>query len=82
MAHPDAEGIGRGWAFRLCDLGVGRGSLAVMFNMGLGCLCRVVHGVFVVPACQMRVVSCRFVFARFIVLCGFSVMPCRVFVML
>ena len=53
-----------------------------MFNMGLGCLCRVVHGVFVVTACQVRVVCCRFVLAGFMVLCGFFVMPGRVFVML
>jgi hypothetical protein len=58
---------------------VGRDSLAVIFDMRFGCFRRVVHCVFVVTTGQVCVVSCGFVFTRFMVLCGFFVVSCRVF---
>ncbi len=72
------------WCRVVCSnrLGVGGDGLAVIFNMGLGGLRRVVHGVFVVTACQVRVVCRGFVFARFVVLSGLLVVARRMFVML
>ncbi len=62
-------------------LGVYRtGRLAVMFDVSLGCFCCVVHRVLVVTASQVSMVSCGLMFARFMVLCGFLVVACRVFV--
>jgi hypothetical protein len=55
---------------------------AVIFNMGLGCFRSVVDGMLVVPVSEVCVVSCRLVFSRFVVLGGFLVVSCCVFVML
>jgi hypothetical protein len=53
-----------------------------MFDVGLGCFGCVVRCVLVVAVGQMCVVRGRFVFACFVMLCGFLVMARRVFVML
>jgi hypothetical protein len=66
----------------LNDLGRGWTGFAVSFNMGPGRFRRVMCCLLVVAVGQVRVVCCRFVFACFVVLCGFLVMSCRAFVML
>jgi hypothetical protein len=53
-----------------------------MFDVGLGCFGCVVRCMLVVAVGQVRVVCGGFVFACFVVLCGFLVMARRVFVML
>jgi hypothetical protein len=58
------------------------GSLAVMFDMCLGCFRCVVHCMLMVTVSQVRMMSCGLMFARFMVLCGFLVVPCRMFVVL
>jgi hypothetical protein len=61
---------------------VGRDGLAMIFDMRLGRFRSVVHCMFVVTACQVRMMCCCLMFARFVVFCGFLVVSCRVFVML
>jgi hypothetical protein len=52
-----------------------------MFDVGLGCFASMVHCVFVMAASQVRVMRRDFVFSRFVVLGGFLVMACGMFMM-
>jgi hypothetical protein len=61
---------------------VSRHGLAVVFDMGFGCFRSVVHGVFVVAAGQVGMMCRGLMFSRFMVLSGFLVVSCGVFVML
>ena len=54
----------------------------MIFNMCFGRFRSVVHCMFVVAASEVRVMRSRLVFSCFVVLGGFFVMACRVFVML
>lgn len=54
----------------------------MIFKVRLGCFCSMVHCMFVVAASYVRVMRCRLVSSCFVVLGGFLVMACRVFVML
>jgi hypothetical protein len=66
----------------LATLGVGRAGLAVVFYMCLRRFRSMMRGVLVVTMSQMRMVSCRFVIACFVVSCSFLVVSGRVFMML
>jgi hypothetical protein len=50
---------------------VGSAALAVMLHVGLGCFRRVMHRVLVMAMCQVRMMCCRFVTARFMMRCVF-----------
>jgi len=54
----------------------------MIFNMRLGRFRSMVHCMFVVAASDVRVMCFRLVLSCFVVLGGFLVMACRVFVML
>jgi hypothetical protein len=69
------------WALRPDELRSGRNCLAVIFDMRLGRFPCVVHRVFMVTTCQVRVMRCRLVSSCFVVLCGFLVVSSRVFMM-
>ena len=53
-----------------------------MLEMGLDRFRSVVDCVFVVTLGEVRMICCHLVFACFVVLSGFLVVSCRVFVML
>jgi hypothetical protein len=53
----------------------------VVFNVGLGGFPRKVHGVFMVPAGQVRVMCRGLVFSCFVVLGRFPVVSCSEFMM-
>jgi hypothetical protein len=60
----------------------GVGGLAVIFDMRFRCFSSMVHRVFVMTSGEMRMMRCRLVFSCFMMLCGFLVVSCRVFVTL
>ena len=54
----------------------------MIFNVRLGYFSSVMGRMFVVAACQLSVMSSRLMFAGFVVLGGFFVMSCRMFMVL
>ncbi len=55
---------------------------AIVFDVGLCRFRSMVHRVFVMTTGQVRVMGCCLVFSCFMVLCGFLMVSCRVFMML
>jgi hypothetical protein len=81
MRHERPEMRRAEWALRPNELGGGRNCLAVILDMRLGRFPCVVHRVFMVTTCQVRVMRRRLVSSCFVVLCGFLVVSSRVFMM-
>lgn len=54
----------------------------MVFDVRLGRFSGMVCGVMKMPLCRVRVMSCCFVVARFVVDCRFAMMPGSMFVML
>ncbi len=70
------------WAALPGKLGRGCFGRAMICDMRLRCLPGMVRRVFVMAAGEVGMMRCGFVFSCFMLLCGFLMVSCRVFMML